>query len=90
MRWFFCIFLEIKTMMEMGISIFDWLWIAFIAVATAGSISYGVVTGRRSVSKQMSRLMQRAEHQRLRKKYWKARAKGKKVPGCHEKQTEVS
>jgi hypothetical protein len=62
----------------MGISIFDWMWIALIAVATAGSISYGIVTGRKSVTKQMSRLMERAEHQRLRKKYWKSLAKGKK------------
>lgn len=69
----------------MAISIFDWMWISFICISTAGSIAYGAVAGRRSANKQISRLLERAEHQRLRKKYWKAIAKGKEPPVLADK-----
>lgn len=72
-------------MTEMGISIFDWMWISFIVIATAGSIAYGAVAGRKSVNKQITRLLERAENQRLRKRYWKAIAKGKEPPALASK-----
>ena len=72
-------------MTGMGISIFDWMWISFIVIATAGSIAYGAVAGRKSVNKQISRLLERAENQRIKKKYWKAIAKGKEPPAMASK-----
>jgi hypothetical protein len=72
-------------MTEMGISIFDWMWISFIVIATAGSIAYGAVAGRKSVNKQISRLLERSENQRLKKRYWKAIAKGKEPPAMMPK-----
>ena len=59
----------------MMISLFDWIWIAIIAVTTAGSIAYCLSQGRHEVQSELDHLRKELQHQRSRKKFWKARAK---------------
>ena len=59
----------------MMISIFDWIWIAIIAVTTAGSIAYCLSQGRHEVQSELDHLRKELQHQRSRKQFWKARAK---------------
>ena len=60
----------------MMISLFDWIWIEMIAVTTAGSMAYCLVVGRQHVQRELDELKEQLEHQRTRKKFWKAKAKG--------------
>ncbi|MDB4787359.1 hypothetical protein OAG26_01490 [Flavobacteriales bacterium] len=59
----------------MMISLFDWIWIAIIAVTTAGSIAFCLSQGRREVQSELDHLRKELNYQRTRKKFWKAKAK---------------
>ena len=60
----------------MMISLFDWIWIEIIAVTSTGAVAYCLVMGRKAAQDEMETLRDELEHQRSRKKFWKARAKG--------------
>lgn len=60
------------------ISLFDWIWIEIIAVTTAGAVAYCIVMARQEVQEELEHLRAEVDHQRSRKKFWKAKAKGHK------------
>ena len=60
------------------ISLFDWIWIEIIAVTTAGAVAYCIVIARQEVQEELENLRAEVDHQRNRKKFWKAKAKGHK------------
>ncbi len=64
--------------MPMMISLFDWFWIGFIVTTTSGAIAYCLVSARKEVQAELEQLRSDLEHQRSRKKFWKAKAKGHK------------
>ena len=68
------------------ISLFDLIWIEIIAVTTAGSIAYCLVVGKQNVQQELSELKDQLEHQRSRKKFWKAKAKGRTTDDAQKKQ----
>ena len=70
----------------MMISLFDLIWIEIIAVTTAGSIAYCLVVGKQNVQQELSELKDQVEHQRSRKKFWKAKAKGRTPDDAQKKQ----
>ena len=59
----------------MMISLFDLIWIDIIVVTTAGSMAYCAIAGRQHVQDKLEELKGQVEHQRNRKKFWKAKAK---------------
>ncbi len=59
------------------ISLFDWIWIEIIAVTTAGAVAYCIVMARHQVREELENLRAEVDHQRSRKKFWKAKAKGR-------------
>ena len=61
------------------ISLFDWIWIEIIAVTTAGAAAYCIVMARQEVQEEIENLRAEVDHQRNRKKFWKAKAKGHKA-----------
>ena len=60
----------------MMISLFDWIWIEVIAVTSIGTVAYCLVLGKHDVQQELEELRAALEHQRNRKKFWKAKAKG--------------
>lgn len=62
--------------MLMMISLFDWIWIEVIAVTSIGTVAYCLVLGKHDVQQELEELRAALEHQRNRKKFWKAKAKG--------------
>ena len=57
----------------MMISLFDWFWIGFIVTTTSGAIAYCLVSARKEVQAELEQLRSDLEHQRSRKKFWKAK-----------------
>ena len=70
--------------MPMMISLFDWIWIGIIAVTTTGAVAYCVVMARHEVQEELESLRNALEHQRNRKRLWKAKAKGLKTSSPEE------
>lgn len=70
----------------MMISLFDWFWIGFIVTTTSGAIAYCLVSARKEVQAELEQLRSDLEHQRSRKKFWKAKAKGRTPDDAQKKQ----
>ena len=57
----------------------EWIWIALVAVITAGSIAYGWIAARKEQRSELLRLQVEVERQRAKKKFWKAKARDDKA-----------
>lgn len=59
--------------------VYDWIWIAVIAATTCGAVVYSWVAAKSEVAAELNALREDIAHEKKRKKYWKALAKGKSV-----------
>lgn len=59
--------------------LFDWIFVALFSVIVAGSVAFGLISARQEKDEVIQSLREELEHQRGRKRFWKAKALGRRV-----------